>query len=158
ATLDPDSLRQLERGSPLALLVDGESVTIEPDDVVIDRAVTTDWLVQSAGPFVAAVDPVVTDALPLEGLAREVVSRVQRLRKDVGYEYTTRIVLGVTGSAPVLEAVRQHQEFIASETLARDVQVGVALAQADGRDESSIDDHQVTLTVQEWTGASSLPK
>jgi isoleucyl-tRNA synthetase len=158
AELGPDALRQLEAGSPIAVVVAGESVTIEPDDAVIEREVTTDWLVQSAGPFVAAVDPVVTAALKKEGLAREVVSRVQRLRKDVGYEYTTRIVLGVAGSAPVLDAVREHQDFIASETLARDVQVGVVLPRADGRDESSIEDHQVTLTVQEWTGASSLPK
>jgi isoleucyl-tRNA synthetase len=158
ALLGPDQLRQLEAGSSIALSVDGESVTIEPDDVVLEREVTTDWLVQSAGPFVAAVDPVVTVALKKEGLAREVVSRVQRLRKDVGYQYTTRIVLGVTGSGPVLEAVREHQDFIASETLARDVQIGVVLTQPDGRDESSIDDYQVTLTVQGWTGASSLPK
>jgi isoleucyl-tRNA synthetase len=82
----------------------------------------TDWLVQSAGSYVAALDPELTEELRAEGVAREIVNRAQRLRKDAGYEYTTRIELWVDGPAALLEAVRPHAEVIRGETLARALQ------------------------------------
>jgi isoleucyl-tRNA synthetase len=156
--LTGDSLRGLEDGSVVELEFDGDRIEILPDDVAIEREVTTDWLVQSAGPFVAAIDPNLDPALRQEGLAREVVSRVQRLRKEVGYQYTTRITLGVAGPTAVLDAVRAHREFIARETLARDLRLDAVLEPADGSDRASIDEHQVTLTVQAWTGGPSKPQ
>jgi isoleucyl-tRNA synthetase len=157
-TLSASILARLEAGEPVTVELDGESIELLPDDVLLSREVSTDWLVQSAGAFVAAVDPRLTDELRKEGLVREVVSRVQRLRKDVGYEYTTRIALGVDGRNGLLDAIRDHREFIARETLAREIAVGAVLDPADGRDQTSIDDNQVTLTVRQWTEASSLPK
>ena len=85
----------------------------------MERDVASEWLVASDGPYVAALDPRVDDSLRLEGLAREVVNRVQRLRKEAGYVYTDRIGLWIAGDAPVLDAVRGHAEFIQGETLAR---------------------------------------
>src|SRR5690606_29261791 len=93
--LPGESLRQLEEGQAAQVQLDGAAVDVLPEDVVVEREVTTDWLVQSAGPFVVALDPHLTGDLLAEGIAREVVNRVQRLRKDAGYDYTTRIALGV---------------------------------------------------------------
>jgi isoleucyl-tRNA synthetase len=73
---------------------------------------------------VVALDPELSDELRAEGLAREVVSRVQRMRKEAGYEYTARIRLWVQGGAAVEQAVRSHSAFIAEETLARALDVG----------------------------------
>ena len=68
-----------------------------PEDIVVEREVASDWLVGSDGPFVAALDPRLSPELRGEGLAREVVNRVQRLRKEAGYAYTDRIALWVSG-------------------------------------------------------------
>ena len=151
AGLGAADLRTLEQGGSVTMAFGEGTVEILPEDVVVERLVTSDWLVQSAGTFVVALDPSLTPELKAEGLAREVVSRVQRLRKDAGYEYTTRISLGVAGDQAVLAAVGAHQGFIQGETLARRVEMGQVLAEAEGRDQAPIDDYQVTLSVRRWT-------
>ncbi len=147
-TLGPELLRRLEQGHPVVVEFEGAPIDLLPDDVVIEREVTSEWLVQTAGPFVVALDPVITPDLARDGLAREVVSRVQRLRKDAGYEYTTRIALAVSGGEAVLDAVRIHAEFVQGETLAETLFVGQVLDPCDARDDARIDDHQVTLSVR----------
>ena len=77
-----------------------------------------DLAVRSEGGFSAAIDPALDDELLAEGLAREVVNRTQRLRKDSGLEITDRIRLGVFGPESVQDAVRHHEGFICGETLA----------------------------------------
>ena len=71
----------------------------------VEREVAGDWIVQSEGAFVVALDPTLTDDLRQEGLARELVNRVQRMRKEAGLEYTDRIALWVDGA----EAVRARR-------------------------------------------------
>src|SRR5690606_23187330 len=63
-------------------------------------------------------------ALRQEGLARELVNRVQRLRKEAGLDYTDRITLAVDGPPELLHAVDAHAEFIRGETLTRDLLLG----------------------------------
>jgi isoleucyl-tRNA synthetase len=120
ATLDVAELRVLEDGG--TVLLAGLEVT--RDEVAVEREVTSDWLVQSEGPYVVALDPELSDGLRAEGMAREVVSRVQRMRKEAGYEYTTRIRLWVRGAEAVEQAVRHHAGFISEETLARALVIG----------------------------------
>jgi len=74
--------------------------------------------------YFAAIDPAVTPELRQEGLAREVVSRVQRMRKEAGFAVSDRVRLGVTGNDEVEAAVREHQRWIADEVLAREITVG----------------------------------
>ena len=100
-------------------------------DVVVEREVKGDWLVQSGGGCVVALDPTLDATLKQEGLAREVVNRIQRLRKEAGYDYATRIVVSISGASDVLEAVRAQTGFIAGETLARRVEIGSDLASPD---------------------------
>src|SRR5207248_2657991 len=78
-----------------------------------------------------AVDPRLTDDLIQEGLARELVNRVQRLRKEAGYEYTTRIELSVAGAQEIVAAVSAFQGFVEGETLARKLVLGAVLDEAD---------------------------
>ena len=151
-TLAAELLRRLEQGHTVAVDFEGAPIDLLPDDVVIEREVTSEWLVQTAGPFVVALDPVITPGLARDGLAREVVSRVQRLRKDAGYEYTTRIALTVSGSDAVLDAIRIHAEFVQAETLAETLLIGQLLDPCDARDDARIDDHQVTLSVRRSAG------
>ena len=67
------------------------------------------------------LDPVLDDELRREGLAREIVNRVQRLRRDAGLEVTDRIRLRIGGAESVRAAVETHGDFIAGETLAEDL-------------------------------------
>ena len=149
--LGAELLRRLEAGETVDTTLGSEGIRIHPDDVTIERQVTSNWLVQTDGPFVVALDPQLTPDLLSEGLAREIISRVQRLRKDAGYEYTTRIALAVDGSESVVAAATTHAAFIQRETLARNLDTGRSLDPSDGHDHGGIDDHPMTITVRRWT-------
>ncbi len=146
--LSQAQLRGLERGEQATLEVEGEPATFLPEDVVVERDVASDWLVASDGPYVAALDPRLDETLRLEGLAREVVNRVQRLRKEAGYVYTDRIGLWISGDGPLLDAVRGHAEFIQGETLARQLELGRRAPAPDLEQELDIDGHGVVMGVQ----------
>jgi isoleucyl-tRNA synthetase len=141
-------LRDLEGGRPAGLEVDGETIEYLPEDVVVERVVTSDWIVQSHGPFVAALDPEVPEALRREGIAREVVHRIQRLRKEAGYDYTTRIAVALDGAESVLEAVREHADFVSGETLARRLEIGQRADAPDVEAEVAIEGDTVTVGVR----------
>jgi isoleucyl-tRNA synthetase len=162
AHLDAEQLRGLERGESATVMVDGEPATFLPEDIVVERDVASDWLVASDGPYVAALDPRLDDGLRGEGIAREVVNRVQRLRKDAGYVYTDRIGLWISGDGPVLEAVRGHAQFIQGETLARRLELGIRAPAPDLEQEVDIDGHGVVMGVQRYldgrNGAGPQPR
>ncbi len=162
ARLTAEQLSGLERGEPASLEVDGEVATYESEDVQVERDVASEWLVASDGPYVAALDPRVDEPLRLEGLAREVVNRVQRLRKEAGYIYTDRIGLWISGDAPVLDAVRGHADFIQGETLARRLELDARSPSPDLEQQVDIDGHQVVVGVQRYldghNGAGPQPR
>jgi isoleucyl-tRNA synthetase len=117
-------LRRFEHGEELAVAVDGLSHTLDAEDLVIVRRAAGDLVVkESAGRFVA-IDPVVTLELRREGLAREVVSRLQRLRKERGLAVSDRIRLWVRGDPEIEIAVREYIDWMAGEVLAREIRVG----------------------------------
>jgi isoleucyl-tRNA synthetase len=148
AALAPEQLRGLEQGQAAVLQVDGEETTFLPEDVVVEREVASDWLVGSDGPFVVALDPRLTPDLRQEGMAREVVNRVQRLRKEAGYVYTDRIELWLSGDEPVIDAVRGYADFIRGETLARRLELGGRASSPDMEQRVDIDGHGVVVGVQ----------
>ena len=150
AGLGVEQLRGLEQGVSATLEVEGEPAVFHPEDVVVEREVASDWLVASDGPFVAALDPQLDDSLRREGLAREVVNRVQRIRKEAGYLYSDRISLWIAGDPPVLEAVRAHAGFIRGETLARGLEVGAHAPASDLEQKLDIDGHGVVVGVQRY--------
>jgi len=118
----------------------------------VTREVISDWAVQAEGPYVAAVDPRLTEDLVQEGLARELVNRVQRLRKEAGYEYTTRIELSVAGAEDVVSAVGAFQNYVEGETLARRIVLGVVLDEADVTREVDIEARRVTIALRRHDG------
>ena len=125
---------------------------------MVEREVKGDWLVQSGGPYVVALDPGLSAGLKHEGLAREVVNRIQRLRKEAGYDYATRIVVSISGASDVLEAVRAQTGFIAGETLARRVEIGSDLASPDLSQQVEIDGRDVTIAVRRYDGPGGEPR
>jgi isoleucyl-tRNA synthetase len=157
ADLSQEQLRATESGQSITItLPDGTSVTIEPEDVAIEREVASQWLVKSDGPYVVALDPELDDALRGEGFAREVVNRVQRLRKEAGYPYTARIHLWIDGGAAALEALRPHGDFIQEETLARSLELGARAAGPDGEHQLEMDGLGVVLGVRRYEERSAV--
>ena len=151
--LSVDDLRSLEQGARVSVTMEGTTFEYGPDDIIVHRNVVTEWPVRSDGPFVVALDPKLSEALRMEGLAREVINRVQRLRKEAGYDYNTRIALGVTGDSGLVESVETFQQVVGDETLARHLALGAELEAPDAREEVVIDDRQAVLSVRRWQSA-----
>jgi isoleucyl-tRNA synthetase len=110
-------------------------------------------VVRADGVVVAALDPALTDELRQEGLAREIVSRVQRLRRDAGYLVSDRIELWVAGDDAVEAAARRHERYIAGETLATRVQVGEPAPAGDLAQEVEWDGLRARLAVRRTGGS-----
>jgi isoleucyl-tRNA synthetase len=121
--LDSASLAAFRRGEPLSVTVDGETVAVLPEFLEVVQTAQGDFVVESEAGFTLAVDPALTPELKAEGLARELVNRVQKLRKDAGLEVQDRIRLGVSAGGELREALDAWRDFVAAETLAREVEV-----------------------------------
>jgi isoleucyl-tRNA synthetase len=124
-TLDDAALRVLAHGGEVQVEVAGEPRTITPEDVTILRRAAGAAVVQEDGGYGVALDPSITPELRAEGLAREIVSRVQRLRRDAALAVSDRIRLAVAGDAEVEAVAREFAAHIAGEVLASQVVVGV---------------------------------
>jgi isoleucyl-tRNA synthetase len=122
--LPSDALREFEAGKPLHVSVGNESRELGPDDLTIVRTASGDLVVKEEAGYFAALDPEVSRELRLEGLARELVSRVQRLRKELGFAVSDRITLAVGAGEEIQSAAKALEKWIAAEVLA--VRVSVA--------------------------------
>ena len=156
AFLTPTQLHELENGTKQVIEHDGKSFEYGPEDIVVQREVKTDWLVQSEGPFVAALDPVVTPELKAEGTSREIVNRVQRLRKEAGYEYDIRVELSLSGDEDVLSAADAFRTYISGETLARRLDLEADLSDPDISEEVDIDGKKVVVSLKRHSDSQKL--
>ncbi|QKG54106.1 isoleucine--tRNA ligase [Hymenobacter sp. BRD67] len=120
-TLSSDELSQLEKQGELAVEVEGEPLTLHLDEVEIRTQDLPGWLVATDGPLTVALDVTLTDELRQEGLARELVNRLQNLRKDSGLEVQDRInvTLAATAPAEMQAAVASFGDYIREEVQAQ---------------------------------------
>jgi isoleucyl-tRNA synthetase len=116
-----DELRAFLRGEPLVVTVDGETHALDQEDITIVRRASGELVVEEDGGFFAAIDPTVTPELRLEGLAREIISRVQRMRKEASLAVSDRIALDLSGSEEIRAVVETHGAWISSEVLATEL-------------------------------------
>jgi isoleucyl-tRNA synthetase len=120
-TLNSDELSQLEKQGELAVEVEGETLTLHLDEVEIRTQDLPGWLVATDGPLTVALDVTLTEELRQEGLARELVNRLQNLRKDSGLEVQDRISVHLGASAPaeLQAAVAAFGDYIREEVQAQ---------------------------------------
>ncbi|HMC54614.1 MAG TPA: DUF5915 domain-containing protein, partial [Gemmatimonadaceae bacterium] len=121
AALTAEQLHAFEHGEPLSVSVDGATHALAVEDLEILKSASGELLVQETAGFVTAVDPTVTEELRLEGLAREIISRVQRMRKEAGLSVSDRIRLMIGGDPDIAAAVAAHRAWIAGEVLATEL-------------------------------------
>ena len=137
-----------EHGEKLAISVGNDSRELDPDDLTIVRRASGDMIVKEASGYFAAIDPRVTPELRKEGLAREVVSRVQRMRKDSGFAVSDRIRLAVSGSDELEAAVGAHSEWIANEVLAVGIEAGVGIEKFHAVQSVDIDGQPASIAIE----------
>jgi len=124
AEMPVELLRSLASGASVTISVSGSDRLIDPEDVAIIRRASGAAVVQEDAGYGVALDPTVTPALRGEGLAREIISRVQRLRKDARLDVSDRIVLAVAGDDELNRAVTEHRDRIGEEVLAVRLLIG----------------------------------
>ena len=122
--LGPEELEAVRGGGVARIEVGGVAEEVGGDEMEVVEEARGGWVVRSEGRRTVALDPELTGALTREGLARELVNRIQRLRRESGLDITDRIRLGVGGTEAVCAAAREHEAAIARETLAVAVEVG----------------------------------
>ncbi len=144
--LDPRILEEaFTKGETYLLLMDSDSVVVEPADVAISRSYGDTWAGSADGKTVVLLDKRVTRELKNEGFARDVIRNVQNLRKDSGLDIADRITLSlVTSSAELREAIEAFRDYIAHETLATRV-TGDALEKSAGTIEVDIEGQKVSV-------------
>ncbi len=121
--LAKEDIARLERDGGIDIAIDGNDVHVDIADVRIISEDIPGWLVANEGSLTVALDIELTDALRREGLAREIINRVQNIRKDRGYEITDTVTLVFAPGKEVEAAVESFGDYIATQVLARAIAV-----------------------------------
>jgi len=118
-----DDIKKIEQKGILDVQINGKSITLERGDVEITSQDIEGWLVASQGVLTVALDVTLTDELKKEGIARELVNRIQNLRKDSGYELTDRIVVQFQKDEQIINAINKNLDYIKTETLTEELEI-----------------------------------
>ena len=118
-----EQIAQLERDGQIALQADGQDIVVERADVDIISEDIPGWTVMNEGNITVALDITITPELKNEGVAREIVKRIQGLRKDSGFEITDRITVKVSDNPAVVAAVESFKDYISTQVLANSISV-----------------------------------
>ena len=116
--LSQDEINRFDQQGSLELMVEGQPIVVERADVEIISEDMPGWTVANEGSLTVALDLEITPALRSEGLAREVVKRIQGFRKESGFEITDRIAVTLQSQPQLREAVEAYADYIASQVLA----------------------------------------
>lgn len=139
-------IADLERNNGLELDVEGTLCTLTREDVDILSEDIPGWLVASAGKLTVALDITVTEELKNEGIARELVNRIQKLRKDSDFEVTDRISVRLEDDEFVKAAVREFKAYICGEILATDLELVKTFDEEP--QEIEVDEHTLRIVVK----------
>jgi isoleucyl-tRNA synthetase len=141
--LTQEQIAQLEQDGELSINVDGNALTVEAADVEIISEDIPGWLVANEGNLTVALEVELTDALRQEGMARELINRIQNLRKDSGLEITDRISITIAPQPDVEKAVGAFGDNIMTQVLADNI----TFADNDGT-EVDFDDFKLNITIE----------
>lgn len=144
-SLGTAELLRLKQKGELELVVDGETVTVNQAAIEIVEKSPEGLVGESSGGYAVALDTRLSEALILEGLARELVNKIQNLRKESGFEVTDRIWLSVSGTPAVEAALERFGGYIQRETLTE--RLADALSKTEGFAEVVVNGEKVKLSV-----------
>ncbi len=118
-----EDIKKIEQNGNLDVEINGKNINLGLDDVEITSQDIEGWLVANEGALTVALDVTITEELRKEGIARELVNRIQNLRKDSGFEVTDRIDVQLQNDAQVAAAIASNEDYIKSETLTEELQL-----------------------------------
>ena len=121
--LSQEQIADLENKGTIAIQVDGQNLDVELADVEIISEDIPGWLVANEGSLTVALEVELTDELKQEGMAREIINRVQNIRKDSGLEITDRIQIVLAPNAEIEQAVKGFGDYIKTQVLADDITI-----------------------------------
>ena len=116
--LSQEQIAELEQKGAIGISVDGQDLTVEAADVDIISEDIPGWLVANEGALTVALDIIIARELRLEGLARELVNRIQNIRKESGFEITDRINVEMTCNEKMVEALEAWSDYVKTQVLA----------------------------------------
>jgi len=116
-----DDIAAIEKNKGWTGEIDGQEIQLEITDFEILAQDIPGWLVSTEGPLTVALDITINETLRAEGIARELVNRVQNLRKDSGLEITDRILLKVDTNDLIQQAINANKEYVCNEILANEI-------------------------------------
>ena len=123
--LDNSKISELEKTGKIDLFINKKSITFDISDFDISSKDIEGWLVANEGNITVALDITIDQELMDEGVAREIVSKIQNLRKSNNFEVTDRIKLGFTGDSKIKNAIINNIEYVKTETLSNSVDFDV---------------------------------
>ena len=112
-----EDISKIEKEQQISICINEKNITLELEDVEISSKDIEGWLVANEGSLTVALDVTITEELRKEGVARELVNRIQNARKDLGLEVTDKIKLTILDDQNLQAAVSENKEYIMSETL-----------------------------------------
>lgn len=112
-----EQIAEMEKNNEVSLEISGNSVILTIEDVEISSQDIEGWLVANANGITVALDITINDALKKEGISRELVNRIQNIRKDSGFEVTDKVKVQIQRNSVIEEAVNANMEYIKAETL-----------------------------------------
>lgn len=142
--LTSEDIQILEKNGSCKLTVNGQDVVIEIDDVEIISEDIPGWLVGNEGRLTVALDVTITEDLRKEGVARELVNRIQNLRKAKDFDITDRIRILISSHEYIDEAVKNNAAYIKNQVLADEIQI--VEKQLD--DKIELDDVYLTISIK----------
>ena len=146
ATFSQEQIAAIESAAETTLDLAGEQVVVTPADFEITSEDMPGWLVASEGKLTVALDITVTDELRREGVARELINRIQNIRKESGFEVTDKIKVEIEAKEIVAPAIEHFAAYIASQTLATEVKAA-AEPQGSVVVDSDVDDEPLKIAV-----------
>nr|WP_315170373.1 isoleucine--tRNA ligase [uncultured Flavobacterium sp.] len=117
----PEQINQLDKEGSLSMVISGKDVILSLEDVEISSQDIEGWLVANANGITVALDITISEELRKEGIARELVNRIQNIRKDSGFEVTDKVKVYVQNHAVLQEAILANESYIKSETLTEEL-------------------------------------
>jgi isoleucyl-tRNA synthetase len=143
-----DDIARMEQDEKYMLVVEGQEVELLLSDVEIVTQDIPGWLIAGMGNLSVALDVTLTPELIREGIARDLVNRIQNLRKDKGFEVTDKIALEIEKNNEISDAIDHNYDYICSETLAEKLELTDALPEEEKIRVELADDLEAFLTIR----------
>jgi len=123
SSLSQEDISKFEKDGKYSVNVEGENLELSIDEVQITTEDIPGLLAVNKGALTVALDTTITKELKLEGVAREIVNKVQNIRKDSGFEVTDKIVINIVSQNEINDAIRIHSDYIKSQVLAEKINI-----------------------------------